>query len=65
MRTRLDEIRQTGRNAIGVRLMDLNDDDFISGIAIMDGSPDLEGEGEGEEAAVNGDVSTGTSEAAG
>jgi DNA gyrase subunit A len=37
MRTGLDEIRLTGRKAIGVRLMHLSRNDQIAGIAIMDG----------------------------
>lgn len=63
LRTRLDEIRQTGRNAIGVRLMDLGGADLISGIAIMDGSPELEDEN--DEVAVNGDGAAGGNEAVG
>ncbi|MCC6613122.1 MAG: DNA gyrase subunit A [Anaerolineae bacterium] len=35
LRTRLDQIRETGRSAIGVRVMDLADGDEIVGIAIM------------------------------
>jgi DNA gyrase subunit A len=37
LRTRLEQIRETGRSAIGVRVMDLNDGDVIVGIAIMSG----------------------------
>ena len=35
LRTSLDQIRDTGRIAQGVKLIDLADDDFICGIAIM------------------------------
>ncbi|MCL4249716.1 MAG: DNA gyrase subunit A [Anaerolineae bacterium] len=35
LRTRLEQIRETGRSAIGVRVMDLADGDEIVGIAIM------------------------------
>ena len=39
LRTKLEQIRKTeGRITMGVRLMDLADDDYIVGIAIMDGS---------------------------
>jgi DNA gyrase subunit A len=41
LRTRLDEIRQTGRKALGVRLMHLAHDDEIVGIAIMEGTGDF------------------------
>ncbi|MCA9911017.1 MAG: DNA gyrase subunit A, partial [Anaerolineae bacterium] len=35
LRTRLEQIRETGRSAIGVRVMDLAEGDEIVGIAIM------------------------------
>ncbi len=38
MRTKLDEIRETGRNTLGVRLMKLDRRDQICAIAILDGS---------------------------
>jgi len=47
LRTRLDEIRETGRSTQGVTLMDLQDGDEVIGIAIMTGSPEESG-GEGE-----------------
>lgn len=47
LRTRLDEIRETGRSTQGVTLMDLQDGDEVIGIAIMTGSPEENG-GEGE-----------------
>jgi DNA gyrase subunit A len=40
LRTRLDSIRQTGRNALGVRLMKMGQRDHVVGIAIMEGSND-------------------------
>ncbi len=60
LRTNLDQIRQTGRNTQGVTLMDLADDDAVTGIAVMEGSPDTEladpGESNGHVAS-NGDLS--------
>lgn len=41
LRTRLDEIRETGRNTQGVRLMDLTRKDYVVAIAVMSGSPDV------------------------
>ncbi len=38
LRTNLEQIRETGRNTQGVKLMDLAGDDFIIGLAIMDGT---------------------------
>jgi DNA gyrase subunit A len=38
LRTRLEQIREVSRNTVGVKLIDLADDDWIIGIAIMDGS---------------------------
>ena len=38
LRTELEQIRKTGRMALGVRMMDLEDGDTIAGIAIMDGA---------------------------
>ncbi len=35
LRTRLAEIRETGRNTQGVKLMDIHEDDEVAGIAIM------------------------------
>ena len=38
-RTRVDEIRETGRNAQGVRVMNIKDDDEVSAVApVMEGS---------------------------
>ncbi len=42
LRTRLEEIRETGRSTQGVKLMDLARKDVITGIAIMDSEPDEE-----------------------
>ncbi len=36
LRTQLEQIRKTDRIALGVRMMDLEDDDIIAGIAIID-----------------------------
>jgi DNA gyrase subunit A len=35
LRTRLEEIRETGRSAIGVKLMDISSDDEVVGITIL------------------------------
>lgn len=57
LRTKLEQIRKTeSRIAIGVRLMDLADDDYIVGVAIMDGTAESEVAGENGEN--NGDVAT-------
>ncbi len=57
LRTKLEQIRKTeSRIAIGVRLMDLADDDYIVGVAIMDGTSESEVVGENGEN--NGDVAT-------
>jgi len=40
MRTSLDQIRETGRSALGVRMMKLERGDTICGIAIMEALPD-------------------------
>ena len=58
LRTRLDEIRETGRNTQGVKLMGLSGDDTLIGMAIMDGAVEAMAEGLPEdltEGAVNGD----------
>jgi DNA gyrase subunit A len=36
LRTRLEQIRDVGRNAIGVRVMDLADGDWIVGVAVLE-----------------------------
>ena len=41
LRTQVSEIRETGRNTQGVKLMDLGDDDYVAGIAIMNDSDDI------------------------
>ncbi|MFO7320545.1 MAG: DNA gyrase subunit A [Chloroflexota bacterium] len=43
LRTNLEQIRETGRSAQGVKLMDLADDDSVIGIAVMDGQSTGEG----------------------
>jgi DNA gyrase subunit A len=40
LRSNLEQIRDTGRIAQGVKLIDLSDDDYVVGIAIMEGVPD-------------------------
>ena len=52
LRTKLEQIRKTGRIARGVRMMDLEDGDTIAGIAIMEGGAESE---EVEVAGENGD----------
>jgi DNA gyrase subunit A len=49
MRTRLDEVRQTGRMAMGTRLIDLGKNDSVASIAIMEGSVEPDESDEGEE----------------
>jgi DNA gyrase subunit A len=50
LRTRLHEIRETGRNTQGVTLMDLQDGDEVVGIAIMTSTENGEAtNGEGDE----------------
>ncbi|WP_343420496.1 DNA gyrase subunit A [Candidatus Flexifilum breve] len=41
LRTKLDEIRETGRNTQGVKVMDLAGGDYIIGVAVMDGSVEV------------------------
>ncbi len=41
LRTQVSEIRETGRNTQGVKLMDLGDDDYVAGIAIMNDAGDI------------------------
>ena len=45
LRTRLEQIRETGRSAQGVKLMDLAGDDVVMSIAVMDAAPEELGEG--------------------
>ena len=40
LRTHLSEIRETGRNTQGVKLMNLDDGDYVAGIAIMNDEND-------------------------
>ncbi len=41
LRTQVSEIRETGRNTQGVKLMDLGNDDYVAGIAIMNDADDI------------------------
>jgi DNA gyrase subunit A len=50
LRTSLEQIRETGRNAQGVKVIDLADDDVIVGVAVIDGDGETV-----DVAAVNGD----------
>jgi DNA gyrase subunit A len=52
LRTRLDQIRETGRSTQGVTLMRLADEDEVVSVAIMDSVPIEE---EGEEFSANGE----------
>jgi DNA gyrase subunit A len=52
LRTRLDQIRETGRSTQGVTLMNLSDDDIIIGVAVMDSSA------EGDDMGMNGDYTS-------
>jgi DNA gyrase subunit A len=58
LRTKLEQIRKTeGRITMGVRLMDLADDDYIIGIAIMDSTAESANGENGENVvSVNGDA---------
>jgi DNA gyrase subunit A len=42
LRTRLEQIRETGRSAQGVKLMNLAGDDAVMSIAVMDAAPEAE-----------------------
>ncbi|NDJ62653.1 MAG: DNA gyrase subunit A [Chloroflexi bacterium] len=46
LRTHIDQIRETGRNTMGVTLMHLADDDAIVGIAVMDGDSEVVSNGD-------------------
>ncbi len=54
LRTRLEEIRETGRSTQGVKMMDLAGKDVITGIAIMDGTGSEEDDVEGDDLGENG-----------
>ncbi len=59
LRTSLDQIRETGRNTLGVKVMRLQHDDALCGIAIMAADTGVDGtvsdiEGEGDIESVNG-----------
>ena len=41
LRTQVSEIRETGRNTQGVKLMNLGDGDYVAGIAIMNDADDI------------------------
>jgi DNA gyrase subunit A len=58
LRTKLEQIRKTeSRRTMGVRLMDLADEDYIVGIAIMDGTAETaNGEGAEGDLSANGDT---------
>jgi DNA gyrase subunit A len=47
MRTRVKEIRETGRNAAGVKLINLDDGDVLVAMAKVDAEPDKQEPGEG------------------
>ncbi|MCY3834213.1 MAG: DNA gyrase subunit A [Chloroflexi bacterium] len=59
LRTQFSEIRETGRNTQGVKLMNLDDGDTVAGIAIMnaadEGVLDLDANGNAKLPAENGD----------
>lgn len=42
LRTSLDQVREVGRNTLGVRVMDLDKKDHVFGIALMEGSEHAE-----------------------
>ncbi len=45
IRTRVNEIRETGRNAVGVRLINLGNGDKLVAMARVDKAPEVEGDG--------------------
>jgi DNA gyrase subunit A len=47
MRTRVREIRETGRNAAGVKLINLDEGDVLVAMAKVDAEPDKQEQGEG------------------
>jgi DNA gyrase subunit A len=54
LRTRVDDVREIGRNAQGVRLIDMTETDRVVGVAKLAESS-VEGAGEGSGAGSNGD----------
>src|SRR3989442_13654385 len=54
LRTRVDDVRENGRNAQGVRLIDMTETDRVVGVAKLAESS-VEGAGEGSGAGSNGD----------
>jgi DNA gyrase subunit A len=45
LRTRLEQIRDVGRNTLGVRVMDLADGDYIVGVAVLKSEDDTAADG--------------------
>jgi len=60
LRTRVGEIRETGRNAQGVKIMSVEDGERIVGVERLAESPVAEEEGEGEAPPEGADTSDGT-----
>ena len=55
LRTKVDDIREISRNAQGVRLMDMAENDRVVGVAkLAESSPDVSVESNGEEPAPDG-----------
>ncbi|MFN8564231.1 MAG: DNA gyrase C-terminal beta-propeller domain-containing protein [Anaerolineae bacterium] len=54
LRTSLEQIRETGRNAQGVKVIDLADSDVIVGVAVIDGAPETLGDATVDGASENG-----------
>jgi DNA gyrase subunit A len=59
MRTRVQEIRETGRNAQGVRLIKLDEGDLLVAMAKVDAEEAENGGGEDKGAAPTGEAPTG------
>ncbi len=54
LRTSLEQIRETGRNAQGVKVIDLANDDVIVGVAVIDGTGESLSNPSEEDASMNG-----------
>ena len=59
LRTQVSEIRKTGRNTQGVKLMNLDEDDEVAGIAIMNEADDIAHSVDGDDADTKPSVNNG------
>jgi DNA gyrase subunit A len=60
IRTRVDEIRETGRNAQGVKLMSVEEDERVVAVEVVRESADGEGEENGNGRRTNGEEGSGS-----